>query len=292
MTSFLLASSTTYGIQLAESLLANSFQLKGVLTPAPAPKGRKKILTPSDTQVWAQENNFPIFTIENKIEKSLHSQLPAIDFLLVVDFGYFIPSWLINHPQQLAFNIHPSALPAYRGASPGQYAILNGKRRSAVSFIKLAEQMDAGDLLKQIPFSLAPTWTSQDYYQAAFELAAQHLPEFCYDWLSRKIVSTPQKGEVSFAPKIEKSNAFIPWKDLLLAINDNQLLAEQIERSIRAFYPWPLAWTLVPTTKGEKRLQLLTAKINQNKLQLLEVKLEADISKPWSSVRSKILLEN
>lgn len=292
MTSFLLASSTTSGIKLAESLLVNNFQLKGVLTPAPAPKGRKKIFTPSDTQVWAQAHNFPIFTINKKIEKSLHVQLPAVDFLLVVDFGYFIPTWLINHPQQLAFNIHPSALPAYRGASPGQYAILHGESQSAVSFIKLAEQMDAGDLLKQIPFSLSPAWNSQDYYQAAFTIATQHLPTLCQDWLAGKIIPTPQTGTISFAPKINKAAAFIPWQDLLSAINGNQLLAEKIERSIRAFSPWPLAWTLAPTAKGEKRLQLLTAKINQDKLQLLEVKLEADTSKPWSSVCGKILLEN
>lgn len=288
MPSFLLASSTEYGIKLAESLLENNYLLKGVLTPSPAPKGRKQTLTPSSTQIWAEQNHWPVFTIKNKIFPELQNELPASDFLLVVDFGYLIPTWLINHPQQLAFNIHPSALPKYRGASPGQYAILHGESQSAVSFIKLSSQMDAGDILQQIPFSLSPTWTSRDYYLHAFRLAAQHLPALCNHWLAGKITPTPQKGEISFAPQINKNTAFIPWSDLLLAINGNQLLANKIERAMRAFSPWPYAWTIAPTKKGEKRLQLLTGEIKQAKLQLLTVKLEADTSKPWSSVSDKI----
>jgi methionyl-tRNA formyltransferase len=221
--------------------------------------------------------------------------LPTCDFLLVVDFGYYIPDWLIHFPRQLAINVHPSALPQYRGASPGQYVIKNGDSTSAVSLITLAAAMDAGDLLAQIPFAVCPTWTTSDYYTYAFQLITCGSPSCLAHTLTNfttgAITMTPQIGAPTFAPKITKADAFIPWTDLNQALHGiNATLSTRIERHIRAFQPWPLAWTLAPTTTGEKRLQLLTSHLKHQLLILDQVKLEGDTIKSWATIAPKIHL--
>ncbi|MBQ6154518.1 hypothetical protein IJI99_01410, partial [bacterium] len=107
MYTFLLATTTTYGTQNADSLIAAGFRCLGVITPTPRPVGRHQILTPNPAHLWAEQHNFPLFPVTNKLEKSLQESLPTVDFLLVVDFGYYVPGWLIKHPRLLSVNIHP-----------------------------------------------------------------------------------------------------------------------------------------------------------------------------------------
>ena len=280
MYTFLLATTNQTGLQQAESLLAASWQCRGVLTSRPRPVGRHQTLTPTPAHLWADEHHLPIFLLEKTIPKSLSRELPAVDFVLVVDFGYYVPSWLIAWSKYPAINIHPSRLPHYRGASPGQYVILNGDSDSAVSIMTLAREMDAGPLLAQLPLSVAKTWTSQEYYDHAFRLAAQKLPQILNDFATGKISPQEQIGTPTFAPKISKQDAFITPDTLF-----SPTTAVDIERKIRAYQPWPLAWTVLPLKSGLKvRLQLLHAHLENNHLILDEVKIAGQKTKTWSQV--------
>lgn len=281
---FYLASTAHYGTQAAESLLETGFTCLGVITPAPKPQGRKRTLIPNPADSWAKNRGLPVIFIKDRITPELQDQLQTADFLLVVDFGYFVPRWLREFPKILSVNIHPSALPRYRGASPGQAVLLHGDATSAVCIMTLAQAMDAGDLLAQIPFSVDLSWTSQDYYDHAFKLACQQLPQVLTAYARRQLTLQPQQGQPSLAGKITKADTFISWENLWRPEN-----ATQIERAIRAYYPRPLAWTLVPTLNGERRLQLLQAHLDTTgQLCLDRVKLEGETAKPWDSVRGKI----
>ncbi len=281
---FLLASTTAHGLIAADSLISAGYHCLGVLTPPPRLVGRQQQLTPTPTHLWAQTHNFPTFFIDQKISPSLQSQLPTVDFLLVIDFGYYIPSWLIDFPHILALNLHPSALPQYRGASPGQYVIANQEKKSAISIIALSQEMDAGDLITQLPFTVPSTWTTPIYYQHAFKLAAGRLPTILSDFASDKITTIPQKGTPTFAPKITKDQAFIPFNQLF-----SPHLASRHEALIRAYQPWPLVWTLVPTHSGEKRMQILSAHLEKKALILDQVKLEGETVKHYQDLKNKII---
>ena len=282
---FYLASTAHYGTQAAQSLLDAGFTCLGVITPQPKPQGRKRALRPNPADDWARNLDLPVIFIKDKITAELKDQLQTVDFLLVVDFGYFVPRWLREFPQILSVNIHPSALPRYRGASPGQAVLLHGDQSSAVSIMTLASTMDAGDLLAQIHFAVNFSWTSQDYYDHAFKLASQQLPQILTNYAHGQLTLQPQQGQPSLAGKITKADTFIPWENLWRPEN-----ATQIERAIRAYYPRPLAWTLAPTTTGFRRLQLLRAHQDATgQLCLDQVKLEGETAKPWASVHGKIL---
>jgi methionyl-tRNA formyltransferase len=287
---FILASSTTYGAQIGQSLLDHHFACLAALTPPPHPLGRTKIPTPTPVATWAQKKHLPLINVAPKLA-GLQTQLSAFsppDFLIVVDFGYFIPAWLNHFPQALALNLHPSALPAYRGASPGQYVLKNGDSSSALSIITIAPTMDTGDLLQQIPFTVQPDWNAKDYYDHAFSLALTHLPTILNQYLQGKLHPLPQKGTPSFAPKITKQAAFIPYPQVLASFSDLQL-ATPIHRLIRAFNPWPLVWTKVKTSSGEKRLQLLTAHLTPSGLALDQVRLAGESHKSFFDLQQKIL---
>ncbi len=276
MLTFYLASTATYGLQAAESLIAVGFSCLGVITPPPKPVGRHQTLTPNPVHTWAQQKGLPIHFIGPKITRDQLASLLPCDYLLVVDFGYFVPRWLIAHPRLLAVNIHPSALPLWRGASPGQAVILSRAPTSAVSIMTLAPAMDAGDLLAQIPFPVSSTWTASDYYAHAFRLACEHLPQVLTKFAAGTLTLTPQQGTPTFAPKINKTDAFIPWSDLT-----DPAHAAHIDAAIRAYTPWPHAWTLAPTATGDKRLQLLSAHLEDGHLVIDTVKMEGKGVQNW-----------
>ncbi|MDO5561715.1 MAG: formyltransferase family protein [bacterium] len=250
---FLLASTTNYGVILAESLLKAGFFCHGVLTPTAQPAGRKKIITKNPVQIWAEAQNLPIFFVEKKLDQALIASLPKIDFLLVADFGYYVPEKLTNLAKYLAVNVHPSALPKYRGSSPGQAVILNGEKNSAVSLIQVAKEMDAGDLLAQIPFQVNQNWNKDQYYDFAFSLAAQSLPQKLLDFAEGKIKLTPQKGEPTFALKLDRAAGFI-----------KNIQAEPMltYRKFLAYHPWPGIWTL---DENGKRVKILACHLDQKK---------------------------
>ena len=169
-----LAGSSHYSLLLAKTLLTDSrFQFQGVITPAPKPIGRQQILTPSPMAVWADQAKITKILLNEKIDTEAKTIITdqfstsGCDVLLVVDFGYFIPEWLLKLPRIAPVNVHPSLLPRWRGSSPAQRVLLAGETNSAVSVIKVTMQLDAGEILTQLPLKVAPDWTSSDYYQAA-----------------------------------------------------------------------------------------------------------------------------
>lgn len=250
--SFLLASTTNYGLRLAQSLIQADFICLGVLTPPARIVGRKKELVKTPVEIWARKQNLPIFWVEKKITSQLIANLSQCDFLLVVDFGYYIPEKLAAHPRLLALNVHPSALPRWRGSSPGQAIILHGEKESAVSFITLAQKMDAGDLLAQIPFAVGENWTKDEYYDFAFKLAEENLPAILTDFAHGKIKPQPQKGSPTFALKLARADGFI-------ANLDQDPL--KTYRQWRAYHPWPGIWTL---DSQKKRVKILACHLDNN----------------------------
>ena len=192
-----IAGSTTYTRQMAEVLFENkNFEICWVLTPSPKKIGRKQILTSNPLDDFAQENKIKSFLIDNKIEKDqLLAKLTEeeIDFLLVVDFGYFVPNWLLKLAKIASLNIHPSALPKWRGSSPGQFALLFqdyehfGGKKSAVTLMEMNNKLDQGPIIHQEFFDISDNWDQTDYYQAAFDLMAQVLAE--------KILQFAQNGK-------------------------------------------------------------------------------------------------
>ncbi len=219
-----IAGSTHHTRLIAETLHTDTLQIVGCITPQPKLVGRKQILTPNPLHDWAMFHQIPSVLIDKKIERSLESgmhqqfgqldqALPFCDILLVVDFGYYVPGWLLQKARIAPLNIHPSLLPRWRGSSPGQFALLYGDNPSAVSLITVAKQMDQGAIWYQPTFEVQPEWNAAAYYQHAFSKIAADLPTVFTEISqgNRTAVDQPLESPTPTARKINKPDCFVPW---------------------------------------------------------------------------------
>lgn len=308
------AGTTERTVECASALLNDPrFKLEWVLTPAPKPVGRKQEITANPLHTFASTNQIETILIEKKIDEEIHQNiqtLPAIDFLLVVDFGYIVPEWLLATPRKAPVNIHPSALPRWRGSSPGQFVILYGEKNSAVSVIVMNDKLDQGDIIAQIPFVVQNTWDQFRYYQESFALISQQLPEILAKFYDGAISTQtqPLESPTATATRLNREDGFIPWEVLSLALEGQNAtqpkiasvlqeaasahssLASLLCAACKAFYPWPGVWTKVMTHKGEQRMKILNCRVSEDKSTLIleTVQLEGKESASWKQVQSQL----
>lgn len=304
------------------------FEISWVLTPEPKKVGRQQKLTFNPLHEWAHSQQVPCFLVKDKIDHQLQEEITnqpdyLPDYLLVIDFGYFIPNWLLNLPKKAPLNLHPSALPSWRGSSPGQFILLNGTKKSAVSLIQLTDKLDSGPIIQQAEFEIGHSWNADDYYQHSFSIANEFLTNWILAFDHKKLTAKPQptRSPTVEARKINKNDARVDWKILQFLMKNeekqknSQQKAEQvqasletktildqqlkkevvsnwpdvIERASRAFQPWPILWTEVPTVRGKKRMQILSCAENENKrLELKKVKIEGQTIKSWQEVKNQV----
>ncbi|MCB9813565.1 MAG: hypothetical protein H6772_04125 [Pseudomonadales bacterium] len=312
-----IAGTTEKTVLCAQTLLSNNqFELVWILTPTPKPVGRDQKIIPNPLDLFAKKNNLQTIHVDKKIneqikEKILHEVIKP-DFLLVVDFGYIIPKWLLDFPKIAPLNVHPSKLPRWRGSSPGQYSILFNDKHSAISLMTINENLDQGEIIYQENFEVNQEWTSQDYYNHAFNLICQNLTNKIFEYATNQNITTPQpeKSETITAKMLNKKQAFVNWilikkamngekptksdikryhlSDLLVnALNHNHSFTLTLERASKAFNPWPQLWTIVPTSKGEKRMKLLNLSIETETQKLIIHKIQFEGKKPSKWVETK-----
>jgi methionyl-tRNA formyltransferase len=246
--------------------LVKHFEVVAVVTASDQKSGRKQLITPSPVKVFAQEQNIPVLTPQqwnNETMEQLTSHKP--DLFVVAAYGKLIPDKILELSKLGAINIHPSLLPKYRGPTPIQTTLLNGDAKSGITFIKMDEKMDHGPILHQIPFTLENTDTFDWLMQSKFAQAGQILPSVIADYISGKLQPQPQDdSQATYTKLISKEDGFFDLK--------NPPQPEQLDRMIRAFYPWPTAWTKTTINDREVTIKLLPRK----KLQV-EGKNQVDI---------------
>lgn len=226
--SIVIAGSTEHTKICAERLLQDHrFTISGVVTPAPRPVGRKQKILPNPLNQFANDNQIPVVLVEKRIDTVVQHKLETTrpDFLLVVDFGYIVPNWMLELPKVAPINIHPSTLPRWRGSSPGQFVLLYGEKESSVSVIVMNDRLDQGDLVTQIPFAVDQTWTQAEYYQAGFQLVAVKLPDILTQLAQGEITPLPQPLEspTPVAGRFTKEDGFVPWEVVSAAISEAEL---------------------------------------------------------------------
>jgi methionyl-tRNA formyltransferase len=156
------------------------------------------------------------------------------DVIAVVAYGKILPKSVLELAPQGCINVHYSLLPKYRGAAPIPWAIINGETVSGVSTMRLVEKMDAGPLFLQEPVDLAANETSASLTGRMTPIGAKLLLQTIAGLKTKSLLPCPQREEdVSFAPMIKKEDGAIDWGEP----------AKAIERRVRAFSPWPSAYT-------------------------------------------------
>lgn len=228
-----IAGSTAFSTQATQALINypdRKFKITSILTPTPKPIGRSQTIIPNPLHQLAIDQKIPHLMVDRSL-KHFQQQIvdllqPSVDVLLVVDFGYLIPQWLLELPKLATINIHPSKLPEWRGSSPGQCVLLSGSRSSAVTIMQLDNQLDHGPILDQIEFPVDDNWTVPDYYQHAFDLACNKLPHVIIDLANQSLAPRPQPdgSPTPLARLLVKNDGFVPFSLIknLLGVNHIQ----------------------------------------------------------------------
>jgi methionyl-tRNA formyltransferase len=230
------AGTPEFAVPALRAIAGSSHTLVGVLTQPDRPKGRGRVLTPSPVKQAALELGVPVAQPETLRTEAGRAALEEWrpDVLVVVAYGQILPPEVLKLPRLGCVNIHASLLPRWRGAAPIQRAILAGDRETGVTIMQMDEGLDTGPILLQRSLPIEATSTAATLHDRLAALGAEALLEALEGLERGDLVPRPQPAEgVTYAAKLEKSEALIDWSRT----------ADEIERQVRAFDPWPVAET-------------------------------------------------
>lgn len=223
------------------------FSVVAVVTQPDKPKGRELKLTPSPVKVLAQKLNLPVLQPPKARNESFIGQLRDLKpgLIVVVAYGQILPPAILDLPAHGCLNVHTSLLPKYRGAAPIQWAIADGEPETGVTIMKMDAGLDTGPMLATRRTQILPTDDAQVLHDRLARLGAELLVETIPGYVAGKILPQPQPAEgASYAAKIKKEDGRIDWN----------APAKKIWNRLRAFTPWPGAFTFLG---DESKPQLL-----------------------------------
>ncbi len=231
------------GVPVLEALAAAGLTPSLVVTNPDRRAGRKLELTPPPTKAWAEAHGIPVFQPEGKFIEGVSSPLTdtPFDLFVVVAYNKILPEWLLHLPKHQTINLHPSLLPAYRGASPIRTAILEDNRAAVgVTVMLLDAEMDHGPLLAQEPYLVSEEAWPIDGRELDTLLAtkggallAQTIPQ----WISGTITPVEQNhAAATYCGRLTKTKGE-------LALDPHNLpqgeAARQVLCTIRGLAGWP-----------------------------------------------------
>jgi methionyl-tRNA formyltransferase len=208
----------------------------GVVTQPDRPIGRGQQTAPSPVRRMAETRGIPVITPTKIRDPSfldmLRSWNPQI--IVVVAFGRILSKPVLNLSPRGCLNVHYSLLPKYRGAAPVTWTIINGEEKGGVTTMQLVEQLDAGPIYLQEELKLVDHETTASLQAKLAPIGAKLLLK-TLDGLKSNSLQPHDQDEtrVTFAPMIRKEDGVIDWTEPALTI----------ERRVRAFTPWPSAYT-------------------------------------------------
>lgn len=245
----LFAGAGEFGLPTLRALLASRHQVVRVITQPDRPAGRGRGLTPTPIGKFADGAGVAALRTANINAESL----PEADLLVVIAFGQKIAPQIVGHPRLGSINLHASRLPAYRGAAPINWAILNGETVTGNSVIRLAQRMDAGSILAQSSVPIDDLETAGELHDRLAEDGVALTLGVCDALAAGFAVETPQDdSRATIAPKLSRDSARL----------DFARPADELSRRIRGLYPWPGCRVRLSDAEGTElaRLRLVRAR--------------------------------
>ena len=220
--------SDEYSAQHLKHLVDIGVNVDLVVTQPDRPKGRGKKLRPTPVKETAMRLGLEV--IHPKDLRSITERLSSYEIGILVSFGRIIPPEVLRAPKLGIFNVHPSLLPKYRGASPINRALENGEKETGVTIMKVTEKLDAGPIALQRRVEIGPFETFGELERRLTELGKEMLEEFFEILEKGELELTPQDDSLaSYAPKIRK-------EDLIVDFSKE---CEIVKNKIRAYDPKP-----------------------------------------------------
>jgi len=213
-------------------------ELVSVITQPDKPAGRDQRLKPSPIKLLVKDTDVPMLQPKRIKSDEAISEIRAMapDIIVVMAYGQILPRSVLNAARIACLNLHASLLPRWRGAAPIQAAIAAGDRITGITIMYMDEGLDTGDILLTREIEIGPRDTGGSLHDRLAEIAPEALREAMGRLSEHRAPRIPQKSALAtYAPKLEREHGRINWNES----------ADMIERKIRAFNPWPGAFTEV-----------------------------------------------
>lgn len=207
-----------------------------VVTQPDRPRGRSGKPAPSDVKFCAEQYGIPVFQPEKVREEASVERLRRenADIFVVAAFGQLLPKTILEMPRFGCINIHGSLLPAYRGAAPVQWAVLDGQKEAGDTIMQMNEGLDTGDILMQESIPLSADETAGSLYDKLSSLGGP---------LLLKALDAIEEGNVTPVPQGDSGTHYAKMLRKEMGNIDWTKSAEEIGRLVRGLNPWPSAYT-------------------------------------------------
>ena len=220
-----------------EKIVLAGHEVVGVVTQPDKPKGRGKTLMPTPVKEGAVKYNLPVYQPKKVREPEVVELLRGLkpDVIVVAAFGQIISKEILEMPKYGCINVHASLLPAYRGAAPIQWAVINGDKESGVTIMQMDEGIDTGDMIEKVVVPIDKDETGGSLFEKLSQAGAELCVKVLTDLEDGKAVreKQPEESTTPYAKMIDKKMGAIDWEKP----------AKEIEQLIRGLNPWPSAYT-------------------------------------------------
>jgi methionyl-tRNA formyltransferase len=237
-----------FAVTILKHLVENNYNIVGVITAPDKPAGRGRKLNESAVKKYALSKELTILQPRNLKNTAFHHELEELkaDLQIIVAFR-MLPKAVWKMPNLGTFNLHASLLPAYRGAAPIHWAIINGEIKTGVTTFFIDDKIDTGEIILQKEIAVNSNETVGSLHDKLMFLGAELVIK-TVDLISEGSITTKKQPELEekSAPKLNPENTKIDWSDSL----------DNIYNKIRGLNPFPAAWTSIKNDKEE-----ITAKI-------------------------------
>jgi methionyl-tRNA formyltransferase len=229
-----------------EAIYNAGHNIIAVITNPDRPKGRGMKMIASPVKEFAIEKSIPVLQPEKirEIKDTLEQINP--DLFCVVAYGKILPQDILDIPKKGSINVHGSLLPQYRGAAPIQWAVLNGDKKTGITTMYMNAGMDTGDMILQEEVQIGEDETTGELWDRLSKIGAKLLVETVAKIEKGTAPRTPQSGEFTMAPMLNKEMARIDW------INKN---SREIKNLVRGLNPIMGAYT----TYNDKKIKIWRA---------------------------------
>ena len=242
-----------FAVTILNEIIANNFNVVGVITAPDKPAGRGQKISESDVKKYSVEKGLNILQPTNLKDDSFITEIKNLnaDLFVVVAFR-MLPEIVWAMPPKGTINLHASILPNYRGAAPINWAVMNGEKQSGVTTFFIEKEIDTGKIIDRSYVEIGENETVGELHDRLMELGAKVSCETIEKIRLGDIAGIPQieltEGELKIAPKIFKPMCQIDWSKPV----------EDVHNFCRGLSPYPTAWT---TFKNEEKKEEKSFKI-------------------------------
>ena len=255
---------SNFSVYVLDEMEKAGFVPSLIVTTPDKPKGRALALTATEVKIWGSARGIPVLdpaaldeTTIDLLKKICSDPAAPIDVFVVAAYGKIIPEAVLSIPPHQTLNIHPSLLPAYRGAAPLQSAMLDDSKKTGVTIMRIDELMDHGPIVAQKEIRV-DEWPPYEIFEENMAReGARLLVEILPKWILGQIKETEQDhAKATFTRKIKKEDGLIDINNLNTPHNQNDAsVSYDIFRKIQAYHRWPTSYFFITkdnTKDGEK----------------------------------------